>query len=298
MPFSLRLALICSALAASASAQLPPTAVIHAGLPLVSPNSPRILFQSNRTRKNQLWLINADGTGERQLTNRDADVFGAQWARNGKSILYSVMTGDTSRLYEMWPDTTIRERMVGSFPGRAPELSPSRSQILYSVGPYTNSRLVMTDSLGHGARQVTGDSWNVWSGVWSPDARQIAYTASNKSGISVWVMNADGSQARQITHLTPQEGRAQMPAWSPDSHHLAFQANAPSPRGKSTIWVVEVATGAAREVLPHTNAYTDETPSWFSDSNKVAFQTNRSGRTEVWTINTDGTGLFQVTGRR
>jgi Tol biopolymer transport system component len=59
-----------------------------------------------------------------------------------------------------------------------------------------------------------------------------------------------------------------------------------------------VATGAAREVLPHTNAYTDETPSWFSDSNKVAFQTNRSGRTEVWTINTDGSGLYQVTGRR
>jgi len=89
-----------------------------------------------------------------------------------------------------------------------------------------------------------------------------------------------------------------MPAWSPDSHHLAFQANAPSPRGKSTIWVVEVATGAAREVLPHTSAYTDETPSLFSDSNKVAFQTNRSGRTEVWTVNTDGTRLFQVTGRR
>jgi Tol biopolymer transport system component len=222
----------------------------------------------------------------------------AQWARNGKSILYSVMTGDTSRLYEMWPDTTLHERMVGSFPGRAPELSPSRSQILYASGPYSNSHLVMTDSLGRGARQVTGDAWNVWSGVWSPDARQIAYTASNKSGISVWVMNADGSQARQITHLTPEEGRAQMPAWSPDSHHLAFQANAPSPRGKSTIWVVEVATGAAREVLPHTNAYTDETPSWFSDSNKVAFQSNRSGRTEVWTINTDGTGIYQVTGRK
>jgi Tol biopolymer transport system component len=297
MPVLLRLALICSALTASASAQSPP-AIIHAGLPLVSPSSPRILFQSNRTGKNQLWLINADGTGERQLTNRNADVSHAQWARNGKSILYSVMTGDSSRLYEMWPDTTLPERLVGSFPGRAPELSPSRSQILYASGPYSSSRLVMTDSLGGGARQVTGDAWNVWSGVWSPDARQIAYTASNKSGISVWVMNADGSQARQLTHLTPQEGRAQMPAWSPDSHHLAFQANASSPRGKSTIWVVEVATGAAREVLPHTSAYTDETPSWFSDSNKVAFQSNRSGRTEVWTINTDGTDLFQVTGRR
>jgi Tol biopolymer transport system component len=72
----------------------------------------------------------------------------------------------------------------------------------------------------------------------------------------------------------------------------------PTPRGTSTLWVVEVATGAAREVLPQTSAFLDEAPSWFSDSNEVAFQSNRSGKTEVWTIGTAGLGLEQVTGRR
>jgi Tol biopolymer transport system component len=293
----LRLALISSALAVTTSALSAP-ATIHAGLPLVSPNSPRILFQSNRTGKNQLWLINADGTGERQLTNRDSGVSSAQWAWNGKSIFYSVTTGDNSIVYEMWPDTTRSERTLGSFPGRVPQLSPDRNQVLFAAGPYSASHLVMTDSLGRGARQVTDNALVVWNGVWSPDGRQVAYTVSTKSGTSIWVMNADGSQPRQVTNLTAEEGRAQMPTWSPDSHHLAFQASPPTPRGTSTLWVVEVATGAAREVLPQTSAYLDEAPSWFSDSNEVAFQSNRSGKTEVWTIGTAGLGLEQVTGRR
>src|ERR1700730_1945449 len=91
--------------AASSGAQATPP-VVNGGFPLVSPSAPRILFESNRTGRNQLWIISADGTGEKQLTNREADVSGAQWAADGKSILYSVMIRDTSMVYELWPDSS------------------------------------------------------------------------------------------------------------------------------------------------------------------------------------------------
>jgi TolB protein len=110
-------------------------------------------------------------------------------------------------------------------------------------------------------------------------------------------MNEDGSNPHQVTHLTPEEGRAQVPAWHPDSHQLAFQANASSPKGKSTLWVVDLQTTGAREILPHTTAYLDETPSWFSDGQRLAFQSNRSGRMEIWTVNIDGSDLQQISGR-
>src|SRR5206468_1074817 len=109
--------------------------------------------------------------------------------------------------------------------------------------------------------QLTDDTHIVWLGVWSPDATRIAYTASNKSGMAVWVMNADGSNPHQVTQLTSAEGRAQMPAWSPDSQHLAFQAN--SVAGKSTLWAIDLRSGVEREVLPHDTNVLDETPSWF-----------------------------------
>jgi len=292
---SLVLAVPLLALAANTEAQTT-APIVNGGFPLVSPSAPQILFESNRTGKTQLWIISGDGTGERQLTNRDADVSAEQWAADGKSILYTVMVRDTSWAYELWPDSS-RERAIGSFPGRAPHLSPARNQVLYDVGPWTASHLMLADANGRSPRQVTGDSLTVWSGVWSPNGGLIGFTVSQKSGMSVWVMNADGSRPHQVTHLTPEEGRAQMPAWHPDSHQLAFQANASSPKGKSTLWVVDLATTGAMEIAPHQAGYLDETPSWFSDGQRLAFQSNRTGRMEIWTINVDGSDLRQLTGR-
>ncbi|HST07770.1 MAG TPA: hypothetical protein VLJ83_06330 [Gemmatimonadaceae bacterium] len=40
----------------------------------------------------------------------------------------------------------------------------------------------------------------------------------------------------------------------------------------------------------------DETPSWFSDGDRVAFQSNRSGRMEIWTVKVNGMELRRVTG--
>ena len=296
MPRLFLLPVALSALAISAGAQTsaPPLAN---GFPLVSPSAPRILFESNRTGKTQLWIISPDGTGEKQLTNHDVGVSGGQWAPDGKSIFYSVMIRDTSWLYELWPDSA-RERALGAFPGRVPQLSPTRDMVVYDVGPWTASHLVLTDAKGRAPRQVTDDSLTVWRGVWSPNGRELAYTVSKKSGMSLWIMNEDGSHPHQVSHLTPEEGRAQMPAWHPDSHQLAFQANAISPKGKSTLWLVDLPTGGAREILPHTTAYLDETPSWFSDGAQLAFQSNRSGRMEIWIVNSDGSDLRQVTGRR
>ncbi len=287
-------AVLCSALALRASAQTSAPPIVNGGFPLVSPSAPLILFESNRTGKTQLWIISADGTGERQLTNRDGDLT-AQWAPDGKSIYYSVMIRDTSFLYELWPDSS-REHLIGAFPGRGPQMSPARTRVVYDVGPWTASHLVLTDGQGRSPRQVTDDSVAVWRGVWSPNGRRLAYTVSKKSGMSIWVMDETGSHPRQVTHLTPEEGRAQMPAWHPDSHQLAFQANANSPKGKSTLWLVDLQTTGAREIIPHIAAFLDETPSWFSDGRRLAFQSNRSGRMEIWAVNADGSELRQVTG--
>jgi acylaminoacyl-peptidase len=111
-------------------------------------------------------------------------------------------------------------------------------------------------------------------------------------------MNYDGSNPHQVTHLTLQQGAAQRPAWSPDGQLLAFQANATTPRVKATLWIIDLKTSGAREVLPHDNSYRDEAPSWFSGGKRLAFQSNRSGKTEVWAVDTDNTDLQQLTGKR
>jgi len=35
--------------------------------------------------------------------------------------------------------------------------------------------------------------------------------------------------------------------------------------------------------------------SWFPDEQRIAFQSDRSGRMEIWVMNADGSGATQVT---
>jgi TolB protein len=58
---------------------------------------------------------------------------------------------------------------------------------------------------------------------------------------------------------------------------------------------VDAATGAARKLAAHDQPYLDETPSWFPDGKRIAFQSTRTGRTEIWIINGDGSAPQQVT---
>ncbi len=61
------------------------------------------------------------------------------------------------------------------------------------------------------------------------------------------------------------------------------------------IWLVDAATGTARKLAAHDAPYLDETPSFFPDGRRIAFQSNRTGRMEVWVMNVDGSGARQIT---
>jgi Tol biopolymer transport system component len=95
------------------------------------------------------------------------------------------------------------------------------------------------------------------------------------------------------------EGGPQWPAWSPDGKRLAIQAGNYSrerpAENTAHIWVIDLATGAKTKLAAHARPYLDETPSWLPDGKRIAFQSDRTGRMEVWIMNADGTGAVQVT---
>jgi Tol biopolymer transport system component len=112
-------------------------------------------------------------------------------------------------------------------------------------------------------------------------------------------MNADGRGERQLTHFAPADGRPQWPSWSPEGRRLAIQSGVHQrdrPQDNTAhIWIVDVATGAATRLAAHDKPYLDETPSWFPDGSRIAFQSDRTGRMEIWVMNADGTAARQVT---
>ena len=264
----------------------------HASLPSVSPDGRRIAFISERDSTWDLYCMRSDGGGVVRLTrSRDAELV-PQWVAGGLRIAFTLERGDTATLHTIALDGTD-ERIVATVAGKSPALSNDGRRLAYTVGSWTRNRLVVADPDGSNARALTDSSGGSFNLAWSPEGSKIACTRVDSTGhMQVWVIDAQGTGARPLTRFGPGDGRPQWPAWSSDGRRIAVQAGEydrqDRSRSRAPLWVIDVGSGAATRLAAHQRAYLDETPSWFPDGRRLAFQSDRTGRMEIWVMNADG----------
>src|SRR3979490_3269412 len=127
-------------LSLSASAQQTatpaPTPMINGAYPIVSPDGSRIVFHSNRTGVDDLFVTRADGSRETQLTHTPEYETATGWTPNGRQIVFSVLAKDTSRVYTIGLDGN-KPGEIGKVPGRGPMLAPERKRFVYMAGTWT-----------------------------------------------------------------------------------------------------------------------------------------------------------------
>ena len=264
-------------------------------LPAVSPDGSRIAFVSDRDSASALFVIGVDGAGEHRIAV--GAVQRGRWSADGKEILVTGAGADSACVVAVNPGGGGR-RLVATVPGRNAVLSPDAKRAAYLVGPWRRTALAVANADGSGARFVAGGRDTAWNPAWSPDGKRLAYTHGDSSRVlQVHVVNADGTGDRAVTHMTADEGSAQVPAWSPDGRRLAFQVSN-SRSHRAHIWIVDLESGAVHKLAAHEEATLDEAPAWFPDGKRLAFQSNRSGRMEIWVMKDDGSEPRQVTGVR
>ena len=267
----------------------------HGTAPRVSPDGRSIAFLGDRGQGTRLFVVGADGRHERAVTGDGTNVGGAQWTRDGR-LAYSTFANDTSRLIALSsqgaPDT------IATVPGRNPLPLPD-GRVLFSSGDWRTMQVSVARSDGSDAHPVSDGTGALWAPAVSRDGARVAVGRSTpEDGLNVWVMNVDGSGSRAVTHLAETQGHAQMPAWSPDGKRLAIQVS--GRRGEPAkefgqIWIVDVETGNLTRLTPADAPYRDEVPAWFPDGKRLALQSDRTGRMEIWVMNADGTKPRQVT---
>jgi len=262
--------------------------------PTVSPDGSRIAFISDRDGTTDVYVMAADGSHQVRLTRTEEQEGKPSWSADGKAIRFATFEKDASRIYSV--DREGRSVTgIGRVPGRGGMISRNGKRVFYSLGTWTEVQLMKSDLDGSNARQLTDGKSVVWSPRWSPEGKRIAFTGRDaERQTHIYLMNADGSSLRQLTHFDPADGRAQSPAWSADGRWLAVQSDTEK---RAHIWIIDATTGAGRKLAPHEEALIDETPDWFPDGKRIAFTSNRSGKLEIWTMKADGSQLLQLTGR-
>jgi len=268
--------------------------LVSGGLPVVSPDGHRIVFSSNKNGTDDLYIIGVDGSNEKQLTHTPEYESVLGWTPGSKQLIFSVFKNNTSSIYSIDLDGK-NERLMANVPGRSPVLSPDGKLVIYATGSWTEMALVLSTLDGKSQQQLNDGKSIAWNVHWAPDGKRFAFTGRGEKEIAVFIANSDGSNRHQVSQVPIEEGAAQWPVWSSDGKRLAIQVSSRTHKDSAHIWLVDIASGESRKLAPHAEDYLDETPFWFPDGKRLVFQSNRTGRMEVWIMNADGTNARQVT---
>lgn len=163
-----------------------------------------------------------------------------------------------------------------------------RGKIVFTSTRDGNQELYIQNGDGSGTERLTNTSENERFPAISPDGLQIAYVVQF-AGKYIYVMDSDGSDARQITKSAWNSD----PSWSPDGNKLVIRRSSNSD-AQSDIFSVDLNSGELQNI---TNTPTDreDNPDWSPDGKRLVYGVYKDGDSELFTISPDGSGKTQLT---
>jgi Tol biopolymer transport system component len=124
--------------------------------------------------------------------------------------------------------------------------------------------------------------------AYSSDGQKIAFESDRSGTEEIWVANADGSNATQLT--TFNSGWSGSPNFSPDGQSIAFD------RQEVLSWAIYVMSAqGGNPVRVAAGAADNFRPSWSSDGRWIFFTSDRTGRDEIWKVRRGRDRALQVT---
>jgi Tol biopolymer transport system component len=258
-----------------------------AGAGVWSPDGSQIAYiwlqrpiRSEPADRVDIWIANADGTDRRPLVEGEAVQWIPHWSPDGTWIVYTIDPPGG-------PGGAGIEAPAFGF-GQGPGVGqPAR------VAPPVDIWQVRADGTGEAVR-LTDDPADDRAGAFSPDGKRLLFDSTREGGrTAVYLMNADGSGVIRATFLGDDWGAS----WSPDGKRIAFNSSpVPAP---SDIYVIDVyADGspiAGAPVRLTDNPGRDVGPNWSPDGKRLAFESERDGEVDVWSMAADGTDLQNLT---
>jgi dipeptidyl aminopeptidase/acylaminoacyl peptidase len=259
----------------------------------------------------QLWIADANGSGAKQITHLNGGATGPVWSPTGDRIAF------TSAVY---PECSNDACNAGRDKAKSDNKVKAHvaDELMYrhwnAWDEGTRSHLFTVSIGGGSVTDLTpGAKYDVPPGpfggsegyAWSPDGREIAYTAKNQgrsdatsTDVNLYTVPASGGTPVVITAAN--KGADQNPVYSPDGRWIAYasQARAGFESDRWRLMVYERSGKTSRELLPSWDRNADAYV-WAPDMSAIYVQTTDAGRDKLYRFTfergTAGSSLLKPT---
>jgi eukaryotic-like serine/threonine-protein kinase len=235
----------------------------------VSPDGARILYGSTKEDAD-VWGVNVAGGQDFALTSDLGSELWPDVSPDGKTVAYQAVRNlsQGDKIYTsliLTRPTNSDEVFRLADDGALPKWSPDGKQLAFMQQASGAYSLWVAQAVG-GEKKLLVEGLpsieftllpylpvQTSSFSWSPDSAKIIYRSSRSGQQNLWVVNANGSGAAQITNNSDPNLRIYCPLWSADGARVAYSSkpNKIPQGGKAnhTAWVTEVGTKAAKAVF-------------------------------------------------
>ncbi len=265
-----------------------------------SPDGREIAFGWCGDNGGGVFVVPALGGSERKLADVECPLGGAgfpKWTADRRSLIirdrcmadapmgivvFSLETGEKRCLHMPPPGD------VGDF---YPVLSPDQKTVAFLRLPTAEVSEIYTVSLSGGIpRQLTREGVFIRGMMWSTDGKRIAFL-SNRSGLPrLWQIPATGGDIKPET-VYPAIGTL-----ARNGQRLVY-VDPPGDRS-TTIWRAELSSAGGRAISQKRIVATGSENTGIQlspDGSQIAFESTRSGSSEIWRSNVDGSNALQLT---
>lgn len=254
----------------------------------------RIVFVSNRTGSKEIWVMNWDGTDQRQLTHYNSISTFPSASPDGRIVAFTTYAAGYPAIQMFSLDTG---RKLPFYNQRASmnafvTFTPDSKRIIFSStaagGP---AQLYMANIDGSGFHRITSSGAIEVEAKINPKTGTDMVDVSGRSGLpQIYHMNLEGAD---VQRLSAGSGEATNPSWSPDGAHIAFAWTRGFEPGNYNIFLMDVASQQYTQLTA--NEGRNENPSWAPDGAHIVYASKRGRDSQIWVMNADGTGKHPLT---
>lgn len=267
-----------------------PTNPNVANNPAVGGRATQIVFASNRDGDSEIFVINSDGTNLRQLTENTRDDDKPSFKKDGTQIAFESSLEGHYDIFVMDIDGENLTNVTDSnYDSWGPAWSPDGTQIAFHSNRAGSIEIFVMDADGENVRQLTQNAIATdRSAEWSPDGTQLIYYSDVSGGRELYIVDVASGEIERLTNNSYYDGQ---PDWSLNGTQIAFASTRANSR--PDIFIMQLDKSETTRLTD--DIATDDDPVWSPDGRQIAFESTRSGNYDIWIMNTDGTGLVQLT---